>query len=84
MKEIQEELRARTVDEPGKVVYLDVKHVLITSDEPRDSPFWKEVKQYGWFSIDHVKERTEEKYGGYVACFFLVLFFDPYCAQLTH
>lgn len=60
VKEIQDELSARPLTP------LDVREVLITTDEPRTdgSPFWEQVEQYGWKSVDHEKERTEEKYGG--------------------
>ena len=77
VKEIQEELGSRELDDTGKVANLDVKHVLITSDEPKtaDSQFWREVRRYGWVTVDHVKERTEEKYGGCVAHFFFLCMF---------
>lgn len=49
----------------------DIKHILVTSDEPlfdpintgEQNPFWTGAFSYGWVTVDHVKERTEEKYG---------------------
>lgn len=88
IREIRDELRAQwaqrlgldtTTSDPDPDINgggdweWDIKHVVVTSDEPlvEESPFWEEVFGYGWVMIDHVKERTVEKYGGYV-CFLCI------------
>lgn len=83
--EIKEELRQRWAvsvglgsssgsSEMGQVggeSEWDIKHILVTSDEPlidpanpgEQNPFWTRPFSYGWVTIDHVTEQTEEKYG---------------------
>jgi len=52
IREIQEELLSKQG--------LDVKHVIMTSDE-RDPEWWADVKKLGWKTPDH--SNTEELYG---------------------
>ncbi len=39
---------------------LDIKHVVVTSDE-RNATWWQEVAEQGWFAPDH--SRTKELLG---------------------
>jgi hypothetical protein len=52
VQEVKDELRERRG--------LDVKHVIMTSDE-RDPAWWADVAAQGWLAVDH--SRTEELYG---------------------
>ncbi|KAL4252409.1 hypothetical protein ABKN59_004871 [Abortiporus biennis] len=52
--EIQEELR----EKKG----IDVKHVIMTSDE-QDPKWWSQVNEAGWLRIDHDLYHTAEVYG---------------------
>jgi len=52
IRDIQEELLSKQG--------LDVKHVIMTSDES-DPEWWADVKKMGWKTPDHSK--TEELYG---------------------
>ena len=40
------------------------RHVVVVSDE-RDTAWWDEVRNMGWYTPDHEKERTVEKYGSW-------------------
>lgn len=40
---------------------LEVKHVVVTSDE-RDKSWWDSVRELGWEWIDHDAMRTSEVY----------------------
>jgi hypothetical protein len=54
VREVQDELLARKG--------LDVKHVIMTSDE-RNSTWWDDVRARGWLAIDH--STTAETYGAW-------------------
>ncbi|KAF8591919.1 hypothetical protein K439DRAFT_1626429 [Ramaria rubella] len=41
---------------------LPMHHVLVTSDET-DPAWWRGVDELGWRRADHVRERTEERFG---------------------
>ncbi|KAM6498742.1 hypothetical protein JOM56_006690 [Amanita muscaria] len=52
VEDVQQELRQRKG--------IDVKHVVMTSDE-RNSTWWDDVKGKGWYALDH--SQTTELYG---------------------
>lgn len=66
-----DDLRRETEGQRSGEGAWDVKHVLITSDEPlmdpanpgEQNPFWTQVFSYGWVTMDYAKEKTAEKYG---------------------
>ncbi|KAF7347413.1 hypothetical protein MVEN_01497200 [Mycena venus] len=57
---------ARRVDEVKAEILqrkgVTVNHIIITSDEKNDA-WWDQVADLGWWTPDHVKMRTEERYG---------------------
>ena len=55
----------RIRDEIRRKKNLDVKHVIVMSDDG-DPGFWKEVESIGWARLDHFKELTLEKYGEWI------------------
>jgi len=58
VKEVKDELLERKG--------LDVKHVIMTSDE-NDPEWWKEVSAQGWLQVDHTN--TTEIYGAWYPVF---------------
>jgi hypothetical protein len=65
VQEVKDELRERRG--------LDVKHVIMTSDE-RDPAWWADVAAQGWLAVNH--SRTEELYGKWWVPYHLSFYFS--------
>jgi len=51
-----------TVSSPSQPHFLTS---LVRSIDEKDSSLWGDVEVHGWYRIDHDKEETEKKYGGW-------------------